>query len=696
MNRNVSNLILTVLLLLGFTISVFAQEAIIKVLPVSHHDLEQGIPDTTRWHSVSAGLKAVGVGELVYLEAMSDSNITSILWTPTFPPGSSAILDNTAEIITAFRPDMEGFFEVQLTVNGVADTSITIVSNTYYGVGHVDSIMVDPADNGCFCHNSAPGGSKAGEWAGTGHSTIFKLGVDGIISSHYSESCVECHTLGYNTEPEAVNGGFDDVALNLGWTFPAHPQAGEWDNIGLNFPDLAVVASIQCENCHGPFGDFTFGHMQGALPDISIDAGMCGRCHDEPWRHYRNEQWKHSPHNFDPKVSAHGAGARGASSSCVDCHSGAGFIEEKDEDYEVGDLYDTAGPGNVSCATCHEPHGVEVRTTADVELGNGAMVSAGGSGKLCMNCHKSRRDAETYAVAYHDHYGPHYGPQADMLAGDNVVTFGGGAYPSGQAHITAGDACVTCHMAPTPGAGVAPDPNDPAQYGRDRVGDHTFHIYWEGDGTAELDHTAGCTGCHGAKSSFDEFLADMDYDADGTIEPVQEEARGMMDKLAVELRPVGVTEVVVDTNYTTVEFQAAYNLFFVQEDGSKGIHNWVFTRSLLNRTYVSLTGHPMFIEDDISAFLPVRYVLEQNYPNPFNPSTAINFTLPKAEEIKVVVYDMLGKAIRTLVQGQVTAGTHTVTWDGQDQNGNKVSTGLYIYRLESKSVTLARKMLLVK
>jgi hypothetical protein len=152
MNRNVSNLILTLMLLMGLAISVFAQEAIIKVLPVSHHDLEQGFPDTTRWHSVSAGLKAVGVGELVYLEAMSDSNITSILWTPIFPVGSSAILDNTDEVFTTFRPDMDGFFEVQLSINGAADTSVTIVSSSYYGAGHVDSLINNPNGSSCVCH----------------------------------------------------------------------------------------------------------------------------------------------------------------------------------------------------------------------------------------------------------------------------------------------------------------------------------------------------------------------------------------------------------------------------------------------------------------------------------------------------------------------------------------------------------------
>lgn len=692
MNGNASGLILTTLLVLGFIFSLTSQPAWIYVKPVSHHDLEQGMPDTLRWHSVSAGLKTVGVGELVYLEGMSDSVITSYAWTLTPPGGSASVLDNTDEAVTTFRPDMEGFFEVQLTINGEADTSITIVSNSYYGVGHVDSIIADPSSNGCFCHNP-----KAEEWAGTGHSTLFKLGIDGIASTHYGESCIECHTVGYNTEEEAVNGGFDDVADGLGWVFPAHPQAGEWDTISIKYPDLAILGSIQCENCHGPFGDFTFGHMQGALPDISIDAGMCGRCHDEPWRHYRSEQWKHSPHSFDPKEAAHGAGARGADESCAPCHSGAGFIEANDEDYETGNLYDTAGPGNISCATCHDPHTLESRTTEDVELGNGAMIPDGGSGKLCMNCHKSRRDAETYAIEYQDHFGPHDGPQADMLAGENVVSFGY-TYPSGKAHIAAGDACVTCHMAPTPGADVEPDPEDPKQYGRDKIGDHTFHISWEGDGVnGPVDLVAGCVNCHGPKTSFDDFMADQDYDGNGNVGTVQEETMGMMDKIAVLLPPVGETSVEVDENYTTLQLQSAYNYLFVEADGSHGVHNFKFAINLLKVTLDTLSGAPtgLFENSNISA-VPVQYVLDQNYPNPFNPTTTINFTLPRAEDIKVVVYDMLGKSIRTLASGHFNAGVHKVEWDGQDQNGNTVSTGVYLYRLESESITLTKKMLLVK
>ncbi|NIV13271.1 MAG: hypothetical protein GWN62_18905, partial [Aliifodinibius sp.] len=111
--------------------------------------------------------------------------------------------------------------------------------------------MADPAKSECWpCHTA-----KVQAWAGTGHSTLFKLGIDGVASSHYGESCIECHTVGYNTETEAVNDGFDDIQLALGWTFPSTPQPGEWDSLCINFPELAKRGGIQCENCHGPVSE---------------------------------------------------------------------------------------------------------------------------------------------------------------------------------------------------------------------------------------------------------------------------------------------------------------------------------------------------------------------------------------------------------------------------------------------------------
>jgi hypothetical protein len=88
---------------------------------------------------------------------------------------------------------------------------------------------------------------------------------------------------------------------------------------------------------------------------------------------------------------------------------------------------------------------------------------------------------------------------------------------------------------------------------------------------------------------------------------------------------------------------------------------------------------------------PSVYSLAQNYPNPFNPSTAIKFTMPKAGLVKLVVFDLLGREVATLLNENVTAGTHSVTFDA-----SMYASGVYFYRIETGSFTDTKKMLLVK
>ena len=81
---------------------------------------------------------------------------------------------------------------------------------------------------------------------------------------------------------------------------------------------------------------------------------------------------------------------------------------------------------------------------------------------------------------------------------------------------------------------------------------------------------------------------------------------------------------------------------------------------------------------------PDSYTLNQNYPNPFNPSTDISFDAGVSGEVSLVIYDILGNKVRTLVSGFVTPGNYVVSWDGTDNNGNNVSSGVYVYTLISQ------------
>ena len=90
------------------------------------------------------------------------------------------------------------------------------------------------------------------------------------------------------------------------------------------------------------------------------------------------------------------------------------------------------------------------------------------------------------------------------------------------------------------------------------------------------------------------------------------------------------------------------------------------------------------------------FSLSQNYPNPFNPSTTIEFELVKPARAIVRVYNALGEVVRTLVDRQLAVGTHRVVWDGRNDHGREVASGVYLYRLTAGGVTQEKKMVLVR
>ncbi len=93
---------------------------------------------------------------------------------------------------------------------------------------------------------------------------------------------------------------------------------------------------------------------------------------------------------------------------------------------------------------------------------------------------------------------------------------------------------------------------------------------------------------------------------------------------------------------------------------------------------------------------PETYQLSQNFPNPFNPSTRIEFALPRAEKVRVEIYNLMGQKVRTLLAGSLAAGYHTLTWKGLDDSGARVPSGVYIYKLQTETTTISKKMLLTK
>ncbi len=94
--------------------------------------------------------------------------------------------------------------------------------------------------------------------------------------------------------------------------------------------------------------------------------------------------------------------------------------------------------------------------------------------------------------------------------------------------------------------------------------------------------------------------------------------------------------------------------------------------------------------------VPTSFFMSQNYPNPFNPTTNIKFGLPNNANVKVVIYNMLGQQIKTLVNSNLAAGTYNLIWDGTNDAGIKVNSGAYIYRITAGNFVESKKMILLK
>jgi len=94
--------------------------------------------------------------------------------------------------------------------------------------------------------------------------------------------------------------------------------------------------------------------------------------------------------------------------------------------------------------------------------------------------------------------------------------------------------------------------------------------------------------------------------------------------------------------------------------------------------------------------IPGDFALHQNFPNPFNPSTEIRFDLPEAGNVNLSIYNLMGQKIRSLSSEMMTPGYHAIIWDGTNDMGSQVSTGMYFYAIQSSEFQATKKMLFLK
>ena len=116
-------------------------------------------------------------------------------------------------------------------------------------------------------------------------------------------------------------------------------------------------------------------------------------------------------------------------------------------------------------------------------------------------------------------------------------------------------------------------------------------------------------------------------------------------------------------------------------------------KAALNGMYLPVAAETFEVEITEA---PKTYALQPNVPNPFNPQTMIQYAVPSAGRVKLVVYNLMGQTVRTLVNGERPVGSFSVLWDGRDATGRDVASGVYLYQMEAAGFSAVRKMVLVR
>ncbi len=549
--------------------------------------------DAAGYLVVSSGLENVAVETHVLLEGggmgVQPEAVSAYSWTLQSPQGSTTVLSDPTSRYPTFIPDQAGTFVVGLSVADQQGdygptTYLTVTAGTWVGVG----VFSDGASHPSQCINCHE--DVVAAWQQTLHATSLIRAIDGQYGEYYFENCIYCHTVGY--AQAADNGGFDDVARELGWTYPETLAEGNWNELVSNYPRLADLGNPQCENCHGP-GSQESDDVNNVA--VSLRPDLCIVCHD-PLRQDRCPQWVGSSHS-DTSITA-SDGLNGIDDPrCAACHTAEGAIAFWSGETVVG-----GGMEAVTCAVCHDPHEYtseyQLRVFDTVSLPDGIQVRQVGSSALCMSCHNAVVGSEI--VDDEMSFRSPHGGAAEMLTGTGGYDYGEVIYDSSHSNVNEVEwdsVCIDCHIGThSVNIWLEQDIEAIATAMNNPVGGHTFGMRWDGeasDPSDDMENIAACEMCHKGISHINGPAAD-DYDGNGKVEGVQDEVQGLLDLVRAEIIATGVDwedeSLRWDSARTQEQRAAIYNWSFVARDRSLGIHNLGRSVQLLQITYRHLTG----------------------------------------------------------------------------------------------------------
>ncbi len=366
---------------------------------------------------------------------------------------------------------------------------------------------------------------------------------------------------------------------------------------------ITVMVLVGCEGPEGPAGkDGTNAtvDLEGFAPGI-----RCATCHDADSDTIYNVAGR--VFQFSSSLHATGGASERNGATCSGCHSTEGFIERGRGGFQSQMASEILNPSPPGCFACHSPHAradFSLRTQAPVTIASyiegvpDATVDYG-KGNLCLQCHQTRQTSpmspkpdptktaitDTIVITSSRWY-PHYGVNGQMLGGTGGFKFAGYTY-TGNSNHTANlaieqEGCIACHMAEPTGTQAG------------KGGGHTFKVGYEFEGTPGVVLT-GCrdAGCHG--SSF----ASVNY-AGATTAPVgaQTAINANLDTLRQLLIAKNWLNPTTDLLRASASAPlriapaakagAIYNYYFIEHEGSHGVHNTRYAYELLRSSIAEL------------------------------------------------------------------------------------------------------------
>ncbi|MFI5252613.1 MAG: T9SS type A sorting domain-containing protein [Bacteroidota bacterium] len=468
--------------------------------------------------------------------------------------------------------------------------------------------------------------------------------IDGNFrKTSWDKNCMGCHITGGKVA-KIIHG--TDTSWHASW--------------GKNGTDYLVQnINVGCEECHGPSqGGGSAGHQMNPakLPTKQAKMDVCGQCHsrstsipaagmqpehmypmNEPNNIYYNPADLTKPLSMFLNLSQ-SPNTPGGPVMWPDNSTAANYPEQYQE--MLSSKHWTNQFEEITCFTCHTAHGTNMgshnlRDSLNVQGDNFAV--AVDDNTLCLSCHAGHGSFTAIMKSWvHD----------PLTYNDSIGTV---------------------------------------------INHHTHHNLYDPKNEFATGGSGRCTNCHMAATATNAVPYDLHTHTFAVIPPIQTiryasadaPTKGMLNSCAVSCHRNPGENVTIPT-------------FGIGSDPN--LTDWtegtdIALADTLWRYWQrwGLTG-----VKEVEHALPIAYNLSQNYPNPFNPTTNIDVQIPKRDHVRLTIYNMLGQVVATLMDGDYEAGTYKVTWNGHNNFGLTVPTGVYLYRLDAGVYSKTNKMIMLK